>query len=652
MGSPGSRVGRPLRQEGGPPPRRLIRCEAVKTSQTVAVSLVSVALAAVVCAGLYARHEARLATVPTVSAREKKVGAVVATEAAGDEDDDAPGYAFHTPSGKPSALRCDDARRIIAQVQGTMASPPSSVAPGPFVDSAADWLDPHALWSVAADAPRDALGAELRRLLPELLPRHAQGCRAADASGAILARWVDELRGLFDAGRASATTADLAGATGPLPAASEAKVAARELGLRVGAFERAVGPEAKRFAEGARERFFPPLGARAWGEMVLSAAVRAYVPLVDPHGAWAPYDEEASVYDVDLAANAPQPLWTKSDITPVGVALSEGVTSPLAPGDVLLALADIPLAGLPIEQIEQLGLVASEAKAPVRATVLRGAQLVALAVGGPRASAPPEPAEAGLPVERVRWGAGDVVVVAIHDVREDLGEELARVLQSERERVGARPVSGVVLDLRGNGGGSTDGAMHALGLFLPGASLFPMKRRDGTVEVERASEPPEHDLYRGPVATLVDGSTASAAEMMAGALSTYGRGPSIGRRTFGKGCAQEYFDDEPRTGVLRLTTLLYALPDGTPVQRVGLLPSLSVPFEGAGAGPLEGREATIAHAPPSWRGPDMRAGKRPRGDGWTALHEDVGECKDADVCLGLRSLAFGWPRRAPVAKKR
>ncbi|HRG97274.1 MAG TPA: S41 family peptidase [Polyangiaceae bacterium] len=627
----------------------------MKTSQLAAVSLASLALAAAACAGLYARHEARVAAAPTVSVHEKKVGPVAAPDEAPDEDDDTPGYAFHTPSGRPSALRCDDARRIVSQVQGNMAAPPASAELGPFVESASDWLDPHALWSVAADAPREALGAELRHLLPELQPRHAGGCSAADASGEILARWVDELRALFDAGRASATTADLSGASAPLPAAGEAKIAARELGLRIGGFERAVGPEGTRFAEGARERFFPPLAARAWGEMVLSAAVRAYVPLVDPHGAWAPYDEEASVYDVDLAAHAPHPLWTKSEITPVGVALSEGVAAPLVPGDVLLSLADVPLAGLPIEQIEQLGFVASEAKAAVHAIVLRAGKLVTLPVGGPRVGTPTQAAEdalAALPVERVKWGAGDVVVVAIRDVREDLGEELARVLRREREQAGARAVAGVVLDLRGNGGGSTDGAMHAIGLFLPGVSLFPMKRRDGTVEVERATEPPEQDVYRGPVATLVDGATASAAEMMAGALATYGRGPSLGRRTFGKGCAQEYFDDEPRTGILRLTTLLYALPDGTPVQRVGLTPSLMVPFEGAGVGPVEGREATIAHAPPSWRGPDMRAGKRPRGDGWSALHEDVGACKDPDVCLALRSLAFGWPRRAPVAKKR
>ena len=91
--------------------------------------------------------------------------------------------------------------------------------------------------------------------------------------------------------------------------------------------------------------------------------------------------------------------------------------------------------------------------------------------------------------------------------------------------------TGIVLDLRGNGGGSTDGANAALGLFLPGARLFPMKRRDGVIETERAPEPPETDRWPGPVATLVDGDTASAAEMIAGALASYRRGAVAGYRT-------------------------------------------------------------------------------------------------------------------------
>jgi carboxyl-terminal processing protease len=262
-----------------------------------------------------------------------------------------------------------------------------------------------------------------------------------------------------------------------------------------------------------------------------------------------------------------------------------------------------------------------------------------------------------LPVERVEYGEGDAVVVAIHDVRDDLGDELTRALLRERNREG-RPLTGVVLDLRGDGGGSTDGAIDALGLFIPGAPLFPMKRRDGTLETDRAPEPPGVDRWRGPVATLVDADTASAAEMIAGALVAYHRGPTVGSSTFGKGCAQEYVDDDAHAGVLRLTTLLYALPDGTPVQRVGLTPSVRFAF---GTIDANDREAALPHAPPTWRGPDVRdrsilahADDGTWAASWPPNGGNVGPCKDADLCRALRMLG-GAPvtaRRLPPSKGR
>src|SRR5208282_1130012 len=108
-----------------------------------------------------------------------------------------------------------------------------------------------------------------------------------------------------------------------------------------------------------------------------------------------------------------------------------------------------------------------------------------------------------LTVDRVPYGSGDALVIGIQDVRDDLGEELTRALLRERE-VDSRPIEGMVLDLRGNGGGSTEGAIAALGLFLPGAPLFPMKRRDGTIETDRAPEPPNDERWTGPLATLID----------------------------------------------------------------------------------------------------------------------------------------------------
>src|SRR5262249_13843582 len=156
---------------------------------------------------------------------------------------------------------------------------------------------------------------------------------------------------------------------------------------------------------------------------------------------------------------------------------------------------------------------------------------------------------------------------------------------------------------------------------------------DGEVEVERAPSPPVTDRWTGPVAALVDGDTASAAEMIAGALLSYHRGAVAGARTYGKGCAQEYLDDEAHAGVLRLTTLLFALPDGSAVQKVGIVPNIHLSLA-----PVAEHEASLVRALESWRGPDVRDAALVRDGAWPPHAGRVGPCHDDTVCRALRAL--------------
>ena len=565
---------------------------------------------------------------------------------------------FRVPSGHAPGLSCDAARAVVMQARTQLASAPGAVDAKSFADAAADWLDPYGLWSVAPDTP---LAASFARHAAELLAdvegRGSRHCSAAVALGAELASWVVELRAVFDEACARAPDSEDAETAASAPAFEGATVTrparalAATLGRRIGAIERDLGPAALPYADKARARYFPDLSVDGWAQVVLASAVRAYVPIIDPHGAWAPLDEEASIYEVDLEARPPSRLWEKSERTAVGVRISSGAAPPLADGDVVLSLAGIATAGLSFEQTEQLGFAASDAHPAAQAVVLRAGEKLpvttwldsgASEASGASTSATEDDDE--LPVERVEYGDGDALVVTIHDVRDDLGDGLTRALLHQRELAG-RPIAGVVLDLRGNGGGSTDGAIDALGVFVPGAPLFPMKRRDGTLETDRAPEPPAIDRWRGPVASFVDGDTASAAEMIAGALSAYRRGPTVGSTTFGKGCAQEYLDDDAHTGTLRLTTLLYALPDGTAVQHVGLSPTIRFPF--STLQPTD-RESALVHSPPAWRGPDVRdrAVLDHAEDGtwsvaWPMHAGNVGPCKDAEVCRALRALGPG-----------
>lgn len=553
--------------------------------------------------------------------------------------------AIALPTGAPTSLGCEQARTIVNQARTTLAAPPLRIDPAKFAEATSDWLDPHGLWSVAPDAP---VGASLRHdaaaLLAELqAPAGSGACATAVLLGEQLERWSRELGALFDDGYRSglakppATPAEAWELASSAPfedgaVTRSARELARELGREAGAMRARYGEPLARYADAARERAAPSLSAEAWSRAIIAAAVRAYVPQLDAHGAWAPLEEEISIYDLDLEASPPPRLWAEMTRTTLGVRIDRGALDPLANGDVVLRIQDLPLSGMSVEQAEQLAVLSDVRPGmTARVALLRkgaAAPLELLVTPEPSGHVDAPMTELGL--DLVRYGDGSAAIITIPDVPDDLGDRVAAALRRARAQGDVRAV---LLDVRANGGGSTDGAIAALGLFLPGVSLFPMRRRDGGVEVERAPDVAPARGWPGPLAVLVDGDSASAAEMIAGAIGSYRRGVIIGDRTYGKGCAQEYLDDDAHVGVLRLTTLLYALPDGSPVQKVGIVPQVQLSLPATNE-----REARVDRALGPWRGPDVRDLSRVRGVPWPAHAGRVGPCRDETICRALRSL--------------
>ncbi len=147
------------------------------------------------------------------------------------------------------------------------------------------------------------------------------------------------------------------------------------------------------------------------------------------------------------------------------------------------------------------------------------------------------------------------------------GAELAAALAEQR----ARGITAFVLDLRGNGGGYGDEATAVAALFL-GGPVFATRERGAAPRIARATM---KRPFSGRLAVLVDGDSASAAEIVAGAVQDDGIGTIVGARTFGKGLVQSVFP-LPDGSAIKMTTARYTTPKGRDIDRVGIVPDVVV----------------------------------------------------------------------------
>ena len=150
-------------------------------------------------------------------------------------------------------------------------------------------------------------------------------------------------------------------------------------------------------------------------------------------------------------------------------------------------------------------------------------------------------------------------------------------------------IDGLVIDMRGNGGGHLTEATALSGLFIDNGPIVQLRN---SIDVDRSPpqrlddpDPVPRVAYNGPLAVLVDRFSASASEIFAGAIQDYARGVIIGQQTFGKGTVQnlysldQYFrsEDEKGFGQLTLTIGKYYRVTGASTQHRGVYPDISLP---------------------------------------------------------------------------
>ncbi len=211
---------------------------------------------------------------------------------------------------------------------------------------------------------------------------------------------------------------------------------------------------------------------------------------------------------------------------------------------------------------------------------------------------------------------GKLGYVKIKTFQDRTDTYLRKALESLRGKSGGR-LSGLVLDLRHNPGGLLDQAVKVADRFMDGGVIVTTKGRGGKhVEVERAEPKGNEPAY--PMIVLVDGGTASASEIVAGALQDSRRAVLVGTRTFGKGSVQTVIELEDGSG-LKLTVARYYTPSGRSIQERGITPDVWVkandgdddaPREHNLPGHFKGEEgeriaaASLQPPPPQPRAPD------------------------------------------------
>lgn len=311
----------------------------------------------------------------------------------------------------------------------------------------------------------------------------------------------------------------------------------------------------------------PPLGDR-----IATAAIRGFTEaLHDPYTTWLSL-RDREMLDAQQTGQAFTGVGVEVAPDPKGlrvVAALEGTPARVAglrPSDSIVAVDGRSLAGLGLYRACDL------LQGPLGSTVT----LTAESPNGVRRTLAIE--RARLVIPPVRGGVLERNGVPVGYIRIAIfGPNTATETRAVLKRLASQGARGWIIDLRDNPGGTLSAALDIAGMFAPGHVLLRVQRRGGLEEARRA--PGDEARARRPMVIIINGGTASSAEVLAGALSDLGIAKLLGERSFGKGVIQSVVPLLDG-GALRLTTATYRTPKGRDIHGKGLPPDVQAPTEG------------------------------------------------------------------------
>jgi carboxyl-terminal processing protease len=277
---------------------------------------------------------------------------------------------------------------------------------------------------------------------------------------------------------------------------------------------------------------------------------------------------------VVLASDDPQRPWRVDQVFPNGPAARAG----LQVNDVLVAVEGTPTAGASSDGV--VALLRGPSGTIVHVTIERNGVPIPEPVAIRRAAVTP-------PSVSARRLSGDVAYVTLRSFDTTAASEVHDAFV----RLAGEGTRARILDLRGNGGGYESAAVHVASLFVASGPVVTIETRGKrvTTGADGTALPPQ------PLVVLVDGDSASAAELVAAAIRDRGAGRLVGARTFGKGVVQTMYP-LPDGAAIKLTTARYFTPAGRNIDRVGIAPDVAVAQPAGSVRGTPGRDPQLDRA--------------------------------------------------------
>jgi carboxyl-terminal processing protease len=304
---------------------------------------------------------------------------------------------------------------------------------------------------------------------------------------------------------------------------------------------------------------------------LLQAAIRGMVSSLDPYSAYLDGDEydEVKISSSGRYSGVGIELAIEDDQVVV-IAPFEGSPAALAgirPGDIIVTIDGVAVSTNTLN--DTIGRMRGTEGSSVKIGIMREGHAEPLVFTLKRSKVELHSVRAEL-LER---GYG---YARISQFSETTGDDLNAALKDMRKRNGA-PLKGLVLDMRDNPGGVLEAAVAVADTFLDSGVIVTAKGRTPDSKFEMDATPGDA-LNGAPLVVLVNGGSASAAEIVAGALKDQHRAKLVGRTTFGKGSVQTIIplsDDR----AVKLTTSLYYTPSGVSINHRGIAPDIELPRE-------------------------------------------------------------------------